>query len=167
MSNSAVNFATLRRVHIGLAVSDVEHSKTFYQTLLGAEPTKVRDGYARFETEEPPLNLSILQSEKAQGPADPTSHFGIQVKSTTAVEAMKRRLESLGLATRTEDSVNCCHAVQDKIWVVDPDGYRWEVFVVLDDEPSCSTSCTTESTSECCSPADAEPCCAPRGETCC
>lgn len=115
MSKSAVQFATDRRVHISLAVSDVDHSTEFYQTVFNTDPTKTRLGYARFEVPEPPLNLSIIQSREAKGPSDPTSHFGIQVKSSAAVEYMRRRLDTAGLATRIEASVNCCHAVQDKI----------------------------------------------------
>lgn len=83
-----------------------------------------------------PVNLSMIQSDHARGPADATSHFGIQVKSISAVNDMRRRLESAGLATKVEESVNCCHAVQDKIWILDPNGHRWEVFVVLDDAPT-------------------------------
>ncbi|MBW4677403.1 MAG: hypothetical protein KME52_26415 [Desmonostoc geniculatum HA4340-LM1] len=30
----------------------------------------------------------------------------------------------------TEDNTDCCYALQDKVWVTDPDGNRWEVFVV-------------------------------------
>ena len=29
--------------------------------------------------------------------------------------------------------MTCCYAVQDKVWAVDPDGNKWEVYVVLDD----------------------------------
>ena len=28
---------------------------------------------------------------------------------------------------------NCCYAIQDKIWVNDPDSNEWEVFVVKED----------------------------------
>jgi hypothetical protein len=30
-------------------------------------------------------------------------------------------------------NTTCCHAVQDKIWVADPTGYRWEVYVFKGD----------------------------------
>ena len=163
MSESAVQFATSRRVHISLAVSNVDDSTQFYRKLLNLAPTKTRDGYARFEVAEPPLNLSIIQSGHAKGHADPTSHFGIQVKSSTVVEDLQRRLETEGLATRPEDSVNCCHAVQDKIWVEDPDGYRWEVFVVLDDAPVSEA----DSGSVCCPPTQNDACCTIGGEPCC
>lgn len=163
MTDSAVQFATDRRVHISLAVSDVKRSIEFYQELFDASPTKTRPGYARFEVREPPLNLSMVQSGQAKGPADATSHFGIQVKSISAVNDMRRRLESPGLAMKVEESVNCCHAVQDKIWIVDPDSHRWEVFVVLDDTPEGKAN----SDSECCPPSQAEPCCTVGGKPCC
>ncbi len=163
MSESAVQFAAECRVHIGLAVSSVDRSAAFYQTIFDVEPTKTRPGYARFEVTEPALNLSVIQTQQAQGPGDPTSHFGIQVKSIAAVAEMRTRLESAGLATQVEDSVNCCHAVQDKVWVVDPDGHRWEVFVVLDDAPTSSDS----SNIPCCPSDDDEPCCTVGGEPCC
>jgi catechol 2,3-dioxygenase-like lactoylglutathione lyase family enzyme len=40
---------TTTRVHIALDVRDVEASLPFYETLFGQRPTKVRDGYAKFE----------------------------------------------------------------------------------------------------------------------
>lgn len=27
-------------------------------------------------------------------------------------------------------NVDCCFALQDKTWITDPDGYRWEIFTV-------------------------------------
>lgn len=163
MSQSAVHFATKRRAHIGLAVSSIEQAVLFYQTLFDVGPTKTRPGYARFEITEPPLNLSLIETPQANGPADSVSHFGIQVKSTNAVVEIQNRLESTGLATRTEEAVQCCHAVQDKTWIADPDGHRWEVFVVLDDAPVTRTDESTE----CCPETQGEPCCTVGGEPCC
>ena len=159
MSKSAVQFATDRRIHVSLAVSDVERSRRFYHELFGTPPTKTRSGYVRFEVEEPPLNLSIIESDEPTGHSNNTSHFGIQVKSTADVGDSRQRLESAGLTTLVEDSVNCCHAVQDKIWIRDPDGHRWEVFVVLDDTPEnafdhdqtcCPTATSDVGSTSCC-----------------
>lgn len=163
MAESDVKFATDRRIHIGLAVSSVDESTRFYRTLFETEPSKTRAGYARFELLDPPLNLSLIEAGDAQGPADGTSHYGIQLKSSAAVDGMKQRLEKAGLATRVEATVHCCHAVQDKVWVVDPDGHRWECFVVLDDAPSdrspANECCPATSDELCCTLGD-EPCCA-------
>ena len=163
MSDSAVSFATDRRVHIGLGVSNAERSMAFYQELFAAAPTKARPGYARFEVSEPPLNLSVIQTEQAKGPVDNTSHFGIQVKSLAIVQELQKRLELAGLATRVEESVNCCHAIQEKVWIADPDGHRWEIFVVVDDAPNQMAN----SGDECCQTTGDQTCCTVAGEPCC
>lgn len=148
MSNSPISFATERRIHIGLAVSNLANSVAFYRSLFGVEPTKTKDRYARFEVAEPPVNLSLSETPHAKGPTDPVSHFGIQLKLAQSVREVGNRLQSEGLPTRTESEVNCCHAVQEKVWTMDPDGQRWEVYAVLDDAPNT----TQQVESRCCAP---------------
>ncbi len=126
---SAVEFATNTRIHVALESADVERSIGFYETLFGQPPTKVRPGYAKFEVADPPVNLSLNASPSARPAA---SHFGVQVKSTEAVSEATERFRAAGLTTETEDNVTCCYAVQDKVWVKDPDGNAWEIFVVID-----------------------------------
>lgn len=130
---SAVEFATTARIHLALNATNIERSLPFYRTLFGQEPTKVRPGYAKFEVAEPPVNLTLnempLEIEAGKGGL---SHLGIQVKSTGAVLAAKERFVAAGLATFDEENVTCCYAVQDKVWVHDPDGNGWEFFVVLE-----------------------------------
>ena len=148
-SESAVQFDTDSRVHIALAVNDLEKSVAFYRALLGQEPTKTRPGYAKFEVAEPPVNLALNAVGGTTGPNNPVAHFGIQVKSTAAVEVAARRLREAGLATRDEKNVTCCYAVQDKVWATDPDGNKWEVYVVLDNDgahhDSSRSACCPES----------------------
>ena len=149
---SAVQFAGSSRIHVALAVTDVERATLFYSSLFGIGPTKVRSGYAKFEAAEPPVNLT-LNEHPAGGPAAAgPQHFGIQVKDTDAVDAARARLEAAGIATETEDEVICCFAKQTKVWSSDPDGHRWEVFVVLEaDEAVHSDAPRTDCcTPECC-----------------
>jgi hypothetical protein len=40
------------------------------------------------------------------------------------------------MATEVEEQTTCCYAVQDKVWVADPDGAPWEVYTVLADAPA-------------------------------
>jgi catechol 2,3-dioxygenase-like lactoylglutathione lyase family enzyme len=150
---SAVQFETASRIHIGLAVKDLDRSLDFYRTLLGQEPTKTRPHYAKFEVAEPPVNLSLNEVGGATGPNHPVAHFGVQVKLTEAVKAIADRLAKAGLETRVEENVTCCYAVQNKVWATDPDGNPWEVFVVLDNEGKQHHS----SEGECC--ADKAACC--------
>ncbi len=129
--SSAVDFAGPARLHVALPVRDLERSRTFYETLLGVPPTKVREGYVKFEADAPSVNLTLNATDEPV-PHHGISHFGVQVKSTEAVLALHGKLRAAGFATTSEEGVTCCFAVQDKIWAVDPEGHRWEVFVVLE-----------------------------------
>lgn len=99
--------------------------------MLGIEPGKVRSGYAKFDVQNPPLNLTL--NEGVFNGRGALSHLGIQVASTEDVLATRQRWAEAGLITRDEMQTNCCYATQDKTWVRDPDGNEWEVFVVLAD----------------------------------
>ncbi|MDA0206213.1 MAG: ArsI/CadI family heavy metal resistance metalloenzyme [Acidobacteria bacterium] len=131
---SAVEFATEARLHVALESSDVERSSRFYAALFGQEPSKARPGYVKFEVESSPLNLTLNQVVAGVRRTAGVSHFGVQVKSREAVAVAKQRLEQAGISIRVEENVTCCYAVQDKVWVDDPDGNAWEVFVTLDDD---------------------------------
>ena len=146
MKESAVEFATASRIHVGLPVKDLARSAAFYGTLLGQGPTKTRPRYAKFEVAEPPVNLALNEVGGATGPNSPVAHFGIQVKSAAAVEEIAARLRQSGIETTVEENVTCCYAVQNKVWAADPDGNKWEVYVVLDNEGASHAS----SASECC-----------------
>lgn len=131
------------KAHLALNVRDVEQSIEFYKKMLGIEPSKVRTGYAKFDVQNPPLNLTLNQhSFNEQGAL---SHLGLQVTSTEDVLATRERWAEAGLVTRDEMQTNCCYARQDKTWVHDPDGNEWEVFVVLEDNlPETSMCCVTD-----------------------
>jgi catechol 2,3-dioxygenase-like lactoylglutathione lyase family enzyme len=130
------------KAHLALNVRDVGRSIEFYRKMLGIEPSKVRKGYAKFDVQNPPLNLTLNQHPFNEQGA--LSHLGLQVGSTEDVLAVRERWAEAGLVTRDEMDTNCCYARQDKSWVHDPDGYEWEVFVVLEDNlAETSTCCVT------------------------
>jgi catechol 2,3-dioxygenase-like lactoylglutathione lyase family enzyme len=120
------------RPHLALTVSDVDRSIPFYRALLGIDPAKVRHDYAKFEVEEPALNLTLNAGEPGAS-LGALNHAGIQVSSTDEVLAARDRLTAGGLATFDERDTTCCYARQDKVWVHDPDGTPWEVFATLED----------------------------------
>lgn len=127
------------KAHLALNVRNVEESIAFYKKMLGIEPSKVRTGYAKFDVQNPPLNLTLNQHVFNERGA--LSHLGIQVASTNDVLATRQRWEEVGLLTRDEMQTNCCYALQDKTWVRDPDGNEWEVFVVLEDNLAETAPC--------------------------
>lgn len=141
----------MSRVQLALNVTDLDAAVSFYSKLFSTEPAKVRPGYANFAVAEPPLKLVLIE-----GAAGGTlNHLGVEVESAAEVGAAEERLVAAGLATATEDEVACCYAVQDKVWVDDPDGAPWEVYTVLADadmpagqlrdvSPSNALCCGTE-----------------------
>jgi catechol 2,3-dioxygenase-like lactoylglutathione lyase family enzyme len=118
----------LRKVHVALNVTDVNRSVEFYRAMFGLEPLKWKPGYAKFDVAEPPLNLTLNQAAEIEG-RGALNHLGIEVSSSADVLAAKERLRA-GLVTADEMNVDCCFALQDKTWITDPDGYRWEIFTV-------------------------------------
>ena len=119
----------MSRVQLALNVTDLDAAVAFYSKLFAAEPAKRRPGYANFAIAEPPLKLVLIE-----GAAGGTlNHLGVEVDSTAEVASSTERLAASGLKTATEDQVACCYALQDKVWVDDPDGAPWEIYTVLQD----------------------------------
>lgn len=156
---------TILKPHISLNVSNIDASVAFYAKAFGVAPVKRRPGYAKFDLQAPPLNLVMQEAPRTGVNA---SHFGVQVADRADVLAARTRFDAAGLRTSVEDDVTCCYAVQDKVWIEDPDGNAWEVFVVKadadvlhDGEPSRAPVAQAAATggAPCCAPT----CCAPDG----
>jgi catechol 2,3-dioxygenase-like lactoylglutathione lyase family enzyme len=159
------------KTHLSLNVADVERSAAWYEVFFGVPVHKRRPGYANFDLESPALKLAL--QEKAPSSGGPLNHLGILVSSTAEVLAAKERLEKSGLITFSEENVTCCYALQDKIWVRDPDGNAWEVYALLDDmeeDDDHDHEHEAEAVAACCTPEAMPmdiPCCIPSDSTCC
>ncbi|NET45628.1 ArsI/CadI family heavy metal resistance metalloenzyme [Okeania sp. SIO2B3] len=117
------------KTHIALIATNLEKSVEFYQALFGVAPVKYKPDYAKFDIANPPLNLTLNLEENVE-PGGNLSHLGIQVSSSQEVATAIERFKVAGLSLFEEHETDCCYALQDKVWVTDPDGNRWEVFVV-------------------------------------
>ena len=121
----------MSRLQLALNVEDLEASITFYRTLFGTEPAKVRPGYANFAVAEPPLKLVLIENP---GQGGSVNHLGVEVVDTDAVDSEQTRLAKAGFASIDERGTTCCYAKQDKFWVEGaPNGEHWEVYTVLAD----------------------------------
>lgn len=137
----------MSRVQLALNVTDIDAAVDFYGRLFGAEPAKRRPGYANFAIDQPPLKLVLI--EAAEGGT--LNHLGVELADTDEVGVASDRLVTSGLVTREEMGVECCYALQDKVWVSDPDGAPWEWYTVLEDSPvmDATAGCCVGETSCC------------------
>lgn len=115
----------MKRLHVHIAVEDIEKSRAFYSTLFGAEPSVVEADYAKWMLEDPRVNFAI----SARGRADGVDHLGIQVETADELAGIAARLKAAEQATVSETDAACCYARSDKEWTVDPSGIRWESFL--------------------------------------
>lgn len=124
------------RPHISLDVRNVPVSVEFYQKVFGIAPQKQVVDYAKFDLAAPALNLSLVSST---GRISSVDHLGIEVYSVEEIAAWKQRLQTAGILERVEENQACCFARQDKLWITDPDGNAWEVFMVHEQLPVTGT----------------------------
>jgi len=120
----------MSRIQLALNVKDIDAAVNFYSKLFGTEPAKRRPGYANFAIAQPPLKLVLIENPAAAGTMN---HLGVEVETPIAVADAIDRLQRSDLETKIESQTTCCYAVQDKVWVHDPDGAAWEVYTVLAD----------------------------------
>ena len=132
----------MSRVQLALNVDDLDTAITFYSKLFGAQPVKVKPGYANFAIAEPPLKLVLLENP---GQGGTLNHLGVEVESSEQVHTEIARLAGEGMFTEEEIGTTCCFATQDKVWVTGPGGERWEVYTVLADSETFFGSIPVES----------------------
>lgn len=119
-------------VHISLHVQDLDRSVDFYRRFLG-EPAKLKPDYAKFVGRDPEIHLALEPGGGPDARRGALSHLGIRVGSSEEVGRRREELAARGLALEDEKGTACCYALQDKFWLTDPDGNRWEVYTVLED----------------------------------
>jgi len=132
----------MSRVQVALNVGDLAGAIAFYSDLFGVRPHKVRDDYANFVVDEPPLKLVLIANGGAPGTLN---HIGVEVSSTDEVVAAAESAQSKGLATTLQEATSCCYALQDKVWVHGPE-ISWEIYTVTDENGDAGTMATPPTT---------------------
>lgn len=114
------------RLQLALNVADLDAAVDFYTRMLGTAPAKIRDGYANFAVENPPLKLVLFAGDGTPGSIN---HLGVETETAAEVLAAEQRLRGAGLETTGVDDTLCCYAEKTETWVRGPDGTRWEWYV--------------------------------------
>jgi len=167
----------MKRLHLHVAVGDLETSIGFYSTLFGAPPTVRKPDYAKWRIEDPRVNFAISRRGAKPG----LDHLGIEAESADELSGIAARLAAAGEALVEEKATVCCYAKSDKAWVTDPEGIAWETFhsfgestLYGEERPALSACCSGEGEATPAAPESKAACCGPaakpadkRADACC
>lgn len=146
----------MKRFHVHVGVSDLGRSIEFYKTLFAAEPTVIKDDYAKWMLDDPRVNFAISSGGHA---AAGIEHVGLQVETHEELGEVYHRLKAADTPVLEEGATTCCYAKSEKSWIADPDGVVWEAFLtngeatVYGDSPALSAVSAGATPSACCAPA--------------
>jgi catechol 2,3-dioxygenase-like lactoylglutathione lyase family enzyme len=144
----------MKRFHVHVAVPDLSNGVRFYSTLFGAEPSVLKDDYAKWMLDDPRVTFAISQ----RGGAGGVNHLGFQVDEPAELDEIHARLEKAGSGVKSEENVSCCYARSDKHWITDPAGIAWESFRSLGTVPFYDAGAPEARKGGCCAPsAEAQP----------
>ena len=144
----------MKRMHVHIGVADLDQSVRFYSTLFAAEPTVIKDDYAKWMLDDPRVNFAISSANAHMG----IEHLGIQAESTAELSEVYDRLKAADRPLLEEGKTTCCYAKSEKSWIADPDGIVWETFytdgasTTYGDSPALGTLNDSVADDTCCLP---------------
>ena len=139
----------MKRLHVHVAVYDLQQSIRFYSALFAAEPVVKKHDYAKWMLDDPRVNFAISTRAAKAG----LDHLGIQAESDDELEEIGTRLAQADVAVTPQKGASCCYAKSDKYWTVDPQGIAWESFHTLDSVPMYGKDTRDIAKAACCGPA--------------
>ncbi|MDD2740577.1 MAG: ArsI/CadI family heavy metal resistance metalloenzyme [Methylomonas lenta] len=122
----------MKRMHIHLAVENLDQNIAFYSTIFGCPPTVKHEDYAKWMLDDPRVNFAISNRSKQLG----LDHFGIQAENEQELQSLKQRLDATQAPIEAQEGAACCYARSDKYWITDPQGIAWESFHSLTEIPT-------------------------------
>lgn len=154
----------MKRLHVNVAVADLDASMRFYTSLFAAEPNLVKTDYAKWMLDDPRVNFAITSRGNNKG----IDHLGIQVENEDELGEVYARLKTAGTPVIEQGETTCCYARSEKNWISDPEGIAWETFLTKGESPvyGFDTDLTEQLTACCSKPTEVAPdteksCCGP------
>ena len=114
----------MKRMHVHVAVDDLERSVRFYSALFAAQPSIIKPDYAKWMLDDPRVNFAISTRGRQAG----LDHLGIQAESPDELKEIYARLQKADGNVIEQGQANCCYAKSEKSWIDDPSGISWETF---------------------------------------
>jgi hypothetical protein len=152
----------MKRLHVNVGVADLGGSVRFYSSLFGAEPSVIKEDYAKWMLDDPRVNFSITSRGQRKG----IDHLGIQVETLSELQAVYARLKAAEAPLIEQGSVTCCYAKSEKNWSYDPEGIAWETFLTTGESTTYGSNEHIANPEACCDRPEREvaagpaPCCA-------
>jgi catechol-2,3-dioxygenase len=143
----------MKRMHVHVAVENLDQSISFYSTLFASEPTVVKSDYAKWMLDDPRVNFAISTHS---GHAAGLDHLGIEVENTGELHEVYDRLKKADRPVLEEGLTACCYAKSEKSWISDPAGIAWETFHTTGESTTYGTSAPLDEVRKsgaCCGPA--------------
>jgi hypothetical protein len=116
---------SMKRLHVHVAVNNLDVSIRFYSQLFAAAPVVRKPDYAKWMLEDPRVNFAISQRGLKPG----VQELGIQAESREELEDLYARLQRIDRPVLEEGATTCCYAQSEKSWIEDPQGQQWEIFL--------------------------------------
>ena len=136
----------MKRLHVNMAVADLDASIDFYSALFAAAPAVVKPDYARWMLEDPRVNFAITTRGSRKG----IDHLGIQVEDEAELGEVHGRLKRAGGPLIEQGETVCCYARSAKNWIFDPEGIAWETFLTRGESAVYGDDLGPEQESACC-----------------
>ncbi len=154
----------MKRLHVHIAVQDLESSIRFYSHLFAAKPTVIKGDYAKWMLDDPRVNFAISARSAKSG----IEHLGIQVENKDELAEVYERLQRADAPVLEEGATTCCYAKSEKSWIEDPQGVKWETFLTTGESTAYGKDADLPSMGACCTPASlpsqkqsSDACCTP------
>jgi predicted enzyme related to lactoylglutathione lyase len=119
----------MKRMHVHVAVDDLQHSIGFYSALFEAQPSVIKLDYAKWMLDDPRVNFAISARDRQSG----LDHLGIQVEDKDELKEVYARLHKAGGDVIEQGQTTCCYAKSEKSWIEDPSGISWETFLTTEE----------------------------------
>ena len=100
----------MKRMHVHVAVKDLQQSIGFYSALFAAPPAVAKADYAKWMLDDPRVNFAISTRGREPG----LDHLGIQVENKDELNEVHARLHQAGADIIEQGQTTCSYAKSEK-----------------------------------------------------